>query len=69
MNDFRKDGGAFVLQMWPHGSNEWDISKITLALSFEGSSTKPIELNFSNLQVSNDSPYAILYFDKDFSAK
>lgn len=69
LNDFKKDGGAFVLQMYPHGSNEWDITSITLNLSFEGNTTTPIQMVFKNMQVSNNSPYAILYFDKDFSAK
>jgi hypothetical protein len=69
LNDFKKDGGAFVLQMYPHGGDQWNIQSITLALSFEGSSETPITMSFSNIQVSNTSPYAILYFDKEFNAK
>jgi len=69
LNDFRKDGGAFVLQLYPHGGDEWHIGTLEVTLNFEGSAETPITMNFSNLQVSNSSPYAILYFDKQFKPK
>lgn len=70
LKDFQKDGGILVLQIDPHGSSdEWDISKMSLTLNFEGDVIKPAPINFTSIKVDNAAHCAILYFDKNFSAK
>jgi len=67
LSDFQKDGGVFILRMYPDGGDDWHISALTLELNFEnGAKIQKNLLTYKNLRLGEDSRAAYLYFDKDF---
>jgi hypothetical protein len=65
LNDF-KDGGSLHLHLEPQNNDTWDISTVTVTLTFAGNVTPPKKITFSGITpVSNDNTELNLYFGAD----
>ncbi len=61
-----KNGGAIELNIFPNGNDTWDNSSIVLTLNFEGGLGPSGPITFSNVNIDQNGPHRILYFDGNF---
>ena len=69
LQDLQKNGGVLALQMWPNGTDTWDINSIQLTLNFEGGNNNQ-KITLSGITpVGSSNVNGIYYFGGDFKQR
>lgn len=69
LSQFKKDGGALELNIFPNGNDTWVNSAITVTLKFDGPGGPANPITYNNISIDQNEPHRVLYFDGNFSAK
>jgi thiol-activated cytolysin len=68
LSQFTKNGGALELSIFPNGNDTWKNKSVSVILSFEGGLGPNKPIVYSNVNIDQDGPHLILYFDGGFNA-
>jgi Thiol-activated cytolysin len=69
LSQFTKHGGQLLLSIFPNGSDTWQNSVIMVTLNFEGGLGPATPIKYTNINIDQNSPHRVLYFDGNFKAQ
>jgi hypothetical protein len=69
LSEFTKNGGSLMLSIFPNGNDTWQNTAILVTLKFEGGLGPSTPIKFTNVNIDQNGPHRILYFDGNFKAQ
>jgi Thiol-activated cytolysin len=69
LSQFTKNGGQILWSIFPNGNDTWKNSVIMVTLTFEGGMGPSTPIKYININIDQNSPHRILYFDGNFKAQ